>query len=71
MVLIVGVLTCLVALMNFSFILRLIFGKIAITYSSHIVVITGCDTGFGSMLSVALNQLGFYVISTTLTKEGF
>jgi hypothetical protein len=35
-----------------------------------IIVITGCDSGFGEMLSVRFSQLGFKVISGCLTDDG-
>lgn len=34
------------------------------------VLITGCDTGFGKMAAIRLDQLGFHVIATCLTNEG-
>lgn len=34
------------------------------------VMITGCDSGFGHMTSLALNQMGFVVFSTVLNPEG-
>jgi hypothetical protein len=35
-----------------------------------IIVITGCDSGFGELLSVRFTQLGFKVVSGCLTEEG-
>jgi NAD(P)-dependent dehydrogenase (short-subunit alcohol dehydrogenase family) len=35
-----------------------------------VVVITGCDSGFGNMLSVELAQQGYHVISACQSDEG-
>ena len=35
-----------------------------------VIVVTGCDTGFGQMVSTKLASLGFHVISGCLTQEG-
>jgi NAD(P)-dependent dehydrogenase (short-subunit alcohol dehydrogenase family) len=35
-----------------------------------IVVITGCDTGFGLMTSQKLSKMGFLVVAACLTTEG-
>ena len=34
------------------------------------VLITGCDSGFGKLTAIRLDQLGFHVFATCLTKEG-
>jgi hypothetical protein len=49
---------------------RFINGKHKLKYENYIVVVTGCDTGFGNMLSLSLSKLGFFVVSLVLTKEG-
>jgi NADP-dependent 3-hydroxy acid dehydrogenase YdfG len=38
--------------------------------SNKVVVITGCDTGFGFLLSQELHKQGFLVVAACLTKEG-
>ena len=38
--------------------------------AESIVVITGCDTGFGEMTSRKLTKMGYKVISACLTDEG-
>lgn len=35
-----------------------------------VVVITGCDTGFGNALSLELTQQGYHVIATCLSDDG-
>lgn len=55
---------------NFPRFSRLLYGKVSIKFSDFIVIVTGCDTGFGAMLAIALHQKGYHVIATTLTKEG-
>lgn len=58
----------------FSFLLiqyQLYFGgKEKITAKKNVVVITGCDTGFGEATSIRLSQMGFHVISACYSKEG-
>jgi NAD(P)-dependent dehydrogenase (short-subunit alcohol dehydrogenase family) len=44
---------------------------IGIDYSKHVVVITGCDSGFGAAACVQLKKLGFFVIATTITTKGY
>ena len=39
--------------------------------SQNVVVVTGCDTGFGLLASSALSQAGYPVIAACLTKEGY
>ena len=55
---------------NFPRFSRLLYGKVSIKFSSYIVIVTGCDTGFGALLAIALHHKGYFVIATTLTKEG-
>jgi hypothetical protein len=44
--------------------------KISRHPAETIVVITGCDSGFGEMTSRALTKLGYKVVSACLTDEG-
>jgi dehydrogenase/reductase SDR family protein 9 len=44
--------------------------KANVVKASSAVVITGCDTGFGSMAAVALSKVGFKVIATCMTDAG-
>ncbi len=44
--------------------------KLNIIPSKNIVVITGCDTGFGFTLANRLALMGYVVIAGCLTKEG-
>ena len=39
-------------------------------FKNKFVLITGCDSGFGRMSAIRLDQMGFRVIGTCLTKEG-
>ena len=39
--------------------------------SQSVVVVTGCDTGFGYLASSALSQAGYPVIAACLTQEGY
>jgi NAD(P)-dependent dehydrogenase (short-subunit alcohol dehydrogenase family) len=50
-----------------SFFLRIFF--ISTSFLSRVVV-TGCDSGFGLMISLKLSALGFYVVATCLTDKG-
>lgn len=45
-------------------------GKAEVDPRKQAVVITGCDSGFGEMSSVRLQQLGFHVIAVCLTQDG-
>lgn len=45
-------------------------GKAAVDPSKQIVVITGCDSGFGEMTSRRLAVMGYHVVSACLTEEG-
>ena len=38
--------------------------------SQQLVVVTGCDTGFGLLATSALSHAGYPVIAACLTKEG-
>jgi len=44
--------------------------KFSLIYSENVVLITGCDTGFGYMSSLFLAEKGFQVISACLTEAG-
>lgn len=44
--------------------------SINIVPSRSIVVITGCDTGFGELASHQLASMGYQVVSVCLTEEG-
>ena len=39
-------------------------------YHERYVLITGCDSGFGKLTAIRLDQLGFHVFATCLTTEG-
>lgn len=39
-------------------------------FHNRYLLITGCDTGFGRKAAVRLDQMGFRVFATCLTKEG-
>ncbi|XP_031568422.1 short-chain dehydrogenase/reductase family 9C member 7-like [Actinia tenebrosa] len=39
-------------------------------FGSKFILITGCDSGFGRLSALRLDQLGFHVIATCLTKKG-
>ena len=50
---------------------RLFFKKKAnISPSKYVVVITGCDTGFGEMAATQLSKLNFHVVAACLTPAG-
>jgi len=44
--------------------------KVSVRPAESIVVITGCDSGFGEMTSRRLAELGYQVVSACLTDEG-
>lgn len=44
--------------------------KVKIDYSKHVVLITGCDSGFGELASHRLAKMGFRVFSGCMTPEG-
>lgn len=44
--------------------------KVSIDFSKQVVVITGCDSGFGEMSSRRLSKLGFKVISGCISTDG-
>jgi dehydrogenase/reductase SDR family protein 9 len=44
--------------------------KITRRPSETIIVITGCDSGFGEMASRALAKLGYKVVAACLTDDG-
>jgi retinol dehydrogenase-16 len=51
--------------------MKVIFGSRKVdNFGSKYVLITGCDTGFGKLTAIRLDQLGFHVIATCLTKTG-
>jgi len=51
--------------------LRLLMKKKAgIVRTNSVIVITGCDSGFGEMAAVQLNQMGFHVVACCLTEKG-
>ncbi|KNC85291.1 hypothetical protein SARC_02514 [Sphaeroforma arctica JP610] len=66
-------------------VVRIIFGTFILPYltvflpwdntfrkdrSTHFIFITGCDSGFGYMLSKSMDKKGFSVIATCLTDKG-
>lgn len=55
----------------FSECLRLVMRrKAGIVRTQHVIVITGCDSGFGEMSAVKLNAMGFHVVACCLTEKG-
>ena len=46
------------------------YRSISKSHSSSLVVITGCDSGFGEMASRSLSARGFQVLSLCLSQEG-
>lgn len=60
----------------------LVFGVAAVAYKSFyrrrinvdktkcVVIITGCDSGFGYLTAVELSKQGYHVIATCMTVEG-
>lgn len=44
--------------------------KASIDPKKHLVVITGCDSGFGEMSAVKLSAAGYRVLAGCLTKDG-
>jgi hypothetical protein len=51
-------------------IIRYLNLKIVLDNTKHVIVITGCDSGFGELSSKRLSSLGFQVISGCMTSEG-
>lgn len=67
------VMTCGLCILNaIFFVIQKLFysGKVTRSSNTQIVLITGCDTGFGAMASEKLTSLGYIVISACLTDEG-
>lgn len=66
--------SCFLALNTIAF----VYGHIAKYFGSkanidpkrEVVVITGCDTGFGELTSRQLQQMGFHVVAVCVTPEG-
>jgi len=54
----------------FYFIEKLRNNKVKLNPEKSIVVITGCDSGFGEMTAKLLAKRGYHVVSTCLTDEG-
>lgn len=72
-VLVPSALTVVIMILNaLSYLIRIAFhsGKAKINPRSLVVVITGCDSGFGKMSAVRLSGLGFNVVAGCLTQEG-
>jgi NAD(P)-dependent dehydrogenase (short-subunit alcohol dehydrogenase family) len=70
---VVGIIATIFFFLNplFYILEKLFQSKISSTiYRQNVVVITGCDSGFGEMLSKKLSTMGFRVISTCLTDDG-
>ena len=44
--------------------------KVSLDQTKHVIVITGCDSGFGDLSSRRLTSLGFQVVSGCVTAEG-
>jgi NAD(P)-dependent dehydrogenase (short-subunit alcohol dehydrogenase family) len=45
-------------------------GKAVLNPRCLVVVVTGCDTGFGEMAAIRLSKQGFQVVAGCLTEEG-
>lgn len=54
----------------YGHILKYFGGKSDFNRSKQVVVITGCDSGFGEISSRQLQKLGFHVVSVCLTDDG-
>ena len=50
--------------------LRLLNNITVGNYNSRYVFVTGCDSGFGYLLTKKLNVLGFHVFAGCLTQSG-
>jgi hypothetical protein len=73
--LIQGVVSALFLLINtlgflYAEIIRYLNLKIVMDNTKHVIVITGCDSGFGELSSKRLSSLGFQVVSGCITPEG-
>ena len=44
--------------------------NVKIDYSKNVIVITGCDSGFGESAALQLSKLGFKVVACCLTTKG-
>mmetsp|Transcript_176 Transcript_176/g.218 ORF Transcript_176/g.218 Transcript_176/m.218 type:complete len:347 (+) Transcript_176:38-1078(+) len=54
-----------------SFILDNVKGQLkSVVPEENIILITGCDTGFGAMASIELTKSGYNVVSACLTEDG-
>lgn len=44
---------------------RLIYGKLGkrFRFAEHVVLITGCDSGFGQMMALQYSKMGFFVVA--------
>lgn len=63
--------TSILALLVLWYFLKLLLPKPKVSdFKNKFVLITGCDTGFGNMSAIRLDEMGFRVIATCLTKEG-
>jgi hypothetical protein len=51
-------------------IIRYLNLKVSLDNTKHVIVITGCDSGFGDLSSRRLASLGFQVVSGCITSEG-
>ena len=72
-VIVAAVLTAVTLILNcVFFIVNCLFysGRNIKNENTKIVVITGCDSGFGYLASLRLTSLGYKVISICLTEEG-
>lgn len=45
-------------------------GKSKVVPANNVVVITGCDSGFGEMTAIKLSKMGFHVVAACLTTKG-
>lgn len=66
------VLYTICTILNFIFTLlnKLVKKKTSMSYSSFVIVITGCDSGFGEICAHQFTKLGFHVVAGCLTSNG-
>jgi NAD(P)-dependent dehydrogenase (short-subunit alcohol dehydrogenase family) len=54
---------------TFNSIHRIFYGKLRnFKCSEHVVLITGCDSGFGNMMALQFSKLGYFVVACCYSK---